>query len=212
MEQFGTKGEIAYQTDNAFDAEGEQPRKSVAEGLKGVQTVDRQTELLELYRAHRGALVNFVFSIVKDRVLAEDIVQDTFIRFNGLEDTSVVTHKRAFLYRMASNLSVDRLRQEKRRRTYSVSDTSERGLEENYLVSEAPSPEQVVAARQQLRKLVRLVDGLPPRCAEAFRLFRFEDMTYKEVAKKLDISQSMVEKHISRALRELRDHFRTEDI
>ena len=212
MEQFGTKGEIAYQTDTAFEAAEERSRKSVAEGLKGVQTVDRQTELLELYRAHRGALVNFVFSIVKDRVLAEDIVQDTFIRFNGLEDTSVVTHKRAFLYRMASNLSVDRLRQEKRRRTYSVSDTSERGLEENYLVSEAPSPEQVVAARQQLRKLVRLVDGLPPRCAEAFRLFRFEDMTYKEVAKKLDISQSMVEKHISRALRELRDHFRTEDI
>ncbi|MEM8988498.1 MAG: RNA polymerase sigma factor, partial [Pseudomonadota bacterium] len=159
VEPFETKGEIAYRPDPALEAPATIAHETVGGERNGVQAADRQAELLELYRAHHGALVKFVFKIVKDTALAEDIVQDTFIRFSRLEDASVVTHKRAFLYRMASNLSVDRLRQEKRRRTYSVSDTGENGFEENYLVSEAPSPEQTVAARQQFRKLLRLVDG-----------------------------------------------------
>jgi RNA polymerase sigma-70 factor (ECF subfamily) len=64
--------------------------------------------------------------------------------------------------------------------------------------------EQMEADELQ-EQINQAIDGLPERCRMIFLLSRFEDMSYKEIAQKLDISVKTVENQISKALKVLRD-------
>ncbi len=68
----------------------------------------------------------------------------------------------------------------------------------------APSPELLTELRQRLAAVQAVVDCLPPRCREVFWLFRIEGYTQPEIAKRLGISLNMVERHMIRALLDLR--------
>jgi RNA polymerase sigma-70 factor (ECF subfamily) len=68
------------------------------------------------------------------------------------------------------------------------------------LVSDTPSPEREISAKQELELLRAAIEDLPPRCREVFLLSRVRRMTYPEIAAHCSISVKMVEKHISRAL------------
>lgn len=61
-------------------------------------------------------------------------------------------------------------------------------------------PEQLLSARERLELMAKTVEGLPARCREVFILRRVEGLSHAEIAKQLDISPRMVEKHLHRAL------------
>jgi RNA polymerase sigma-70 factor (ECF subfamily) len=63
-----------------------------------------------------------------------------------------------------------------------------------------------VIARQELRRLAAAIDTLPPRCREVFLLVRFENLSNGEAAIRLGISRNMVEKHLIKALLQIRRH------
>jgi RNA polymerase sigma-70 factor (ECF subfamily) len=66
-----------------------------------------------------------------------------------------------------------------------------------------PSPEHRTAARQELRQVSALIEALPAKCREAFTLRKLQGLSQREVAGRMGISESTVEKHIGRALRTL---------
>lgn len=68
----------------------------------------------------------------------------------------------------------------------------------------APSPEHMAALQQRLRALQRIMDCLPPRCREVFWLYRIEGYTQPEIAAKLGITLKVVERHVMRALIDIR--------
>ncbi|CAG0996537.1 putative RNA polymerase sigma factor FecI [Methylophilaceae bacterium] len=68
----------------------------------------------------------------------------------------------------------------------------------------APSPEQIADFQQRLQALQRIIDCLPQRCREVFWLFRIDGLPQTEIAARLGISLNMVERHIIRALVDLR--------
>ena len=70
--------------------------------------------------------------------------------------------------------------------------------------SEAPAADQQLIGRENLAAAARVIRALPPRTRDAFLLHRFEDQTYAQIAKRLGVSVSMVEKHIAEALRQLK--------
>ena len=69
---------------------------------------------------------------------------------------------------------------------------------------DAPDAEQIIAGRQRLKRMLAALDALPPRARAVVILRRFENLTYPQIARRLGISVSAVEKHMTRAMTALR--------
>jgi RNA polymerase sigma factor (sigma-70 family) len=133
----------------------------------------------------------------------EDLVQELYLKVQGL-DAELIDNPPAYLYRLASNLMLDRLR---RRRRAGARDAEWR--RENHAslgstdVVDAPDAEAAVIARQRLQRLTESLKSLAPLTQKVFELHKFEGLTHAETAARLGISRSAVEKHVSLALKHL---------
>lgn len=151
--------------------------------------------LLETYERHRNQLSSFVLAKVGCAAATADIVQDTYVRLIQRDDRGPVANPRAFVYRVASNLALDHLRQTRVRGRTVVS-----GPIPDQIDSRAPSPETWLIDRERLAHLSLIIAELPPRCREVFVLRKVEELDQAEIARRLHISRNMVEKHLRRAL------------
>lgn len=172
--------------------------------------------LAQAVEVYYDELRRFVLRRTGSPTLADDIVQETWIRANATS-IAMPINPRAYLYRMASNLTIDHMRRNKRQKplevaagnppTVSSSSGQERGdfgdqIEQ--IVCPAPAPDEVTASRQELSILSATVMELPEKCREVFLLYRGQGMTMREVAEQLNISEKTVEKHIARAMLQCR--------
>lgn len=126
--------------------------------------------------------------------LASDLVQDAFVRL-AEQPRGQVQDFRSYLYRIARNLLIDHVKQEKRRQTFPMPHELLAGI-----MDDAPSPEDVVDARLRLERLHAIVGELPVRTQQVFVLTRIDAMTQAEAAKRLGISESAVQKHLAMAI------------
>lgn len=134
----------------------------------------------------------------------EDLLQDLYLKVAGIDAGAEVREPRAYLYRLASNLMMDRWRSGRRsaaRDTAWREVAHVRGPTED--LDDAPSAEAVVAGRERLARLMTALDRLPDKTKTIFRLHKFEGLSYADVARTLDVSKSTVEKHMMDALRVL---------
>ncbi|MCA8903782.1 MAG: RNA polymerase sigma factor [Hyphomonas sp.] len=158
------------------------------------------------YLKSRDALVRFLTARTGSAAEAEDLVQDMFLKVQAVDATGI-GNPTAFLYRLASNLFLDRLRSARRRQArddaYAQTHTEAAGLD---LVAQTPDPQQVVDSRQRLQQLIKAVESLPPQCRRVFVLHKLDGLSYAEVAGSLGISKSAVEKHMMTALKRLAEH------
>ncbi len=128
---------------------------------------------------------------------AEDILQDLFVKLEGLKP-GPVAEPRAYLYRMAENLLYDR------RRTAGWRTSREEAWVASQLgaTREAdgrPSAERELIAREELRLISAALETLPERTLQIFRRYRLDGSRQRAIASELGISVSSVEKHLSRA-------------
>ncbi|MEZ6002264.1 RNA polymerase sigma factor [Hyphomonas sp.] len=162
--------------------------------------------LVGTYINLREALVRFLTARTGSSAEAEDIAQEVFFKLQSV-DPADVQNPTAFLYRLASNLFIDRLRSARRREArddaYATSHTELSGGD---LLAQTPTPEQILESRQRLQQLLAAVRSLPPQCQRVFVLHKLEGLSYGEVAVKLGISKSGVEKHMMSALKRLAEH------
>ena len=163
-----------------------------------------ESPLIALYLERRADLVRFFTMRLRSVAAAEDLVQDIYVRLSGLEETAEIQNPMAYLYRLGSNLMLDRLRGERRMAhrdgAWLDSQTMRMGTEE---ISAEPSAEAAVAARQRLARLTAAIDELNPQTQRIFRMHKFEGLSHPEVAAALGISRSAVEKHMMAALKHL---------
>lgn len=154
---------------------------------------------LTVFERYYRELLNFLALKVYDRGVAAELTQESYARVYAAQATGLrVGDPRALLYRTARNLLVDQQRYRELRSTVELAPgTAEadqasgpRGWE----------PEAALASRQGLEAMIDAIDGLPPRCREAFMLNRFEDLSYAEVGARMGISVKAVEQHIKLAL------------
>lgn len=147
--------------------------------------------LAQLYQRHRSELLAFLVRRVRCPETARDLVQDAFVRLMHSERAEV-NNLRAFLYRIANNLSIDHARRAQVR-----GQQDDDALEQ--LLTDA-SPERSAVASNTLAHLERLIDGLPSPTREVFLLARVEQMSYKDIAARLGIDTRAVERHLNKAL------------
>jgi RNA polymerase sigma factor (sigma-70 family) len=160
--------------------------------------------LIAAYFEQREALGRFLQARLGASGDVEDVLQDLYLKIAGLDPATEIRDARAFLYRLTSNMMMDRWRSGQRSvardaawrlATHSV------GVSED--MDDAPSAEAVVAGRQRLASLTAAVAHLPEKTRTVFNLHKFEGLSYAEVATHLGISRSSVEKHMMDALRTL---------
>lgn len=128
---------------------------------------------------------------------AVDVAQEVFVRvWNSRQHWSPAGEPRAFLYQVARNLTVDRLRHlQLRRRTEPVLRSE--------LDEEVISPMQQAADRELLQALEAAVQVLPPRRREAFVLVRMQGLSLDKTAEAMRLSRQTVANHVSLALSDL---------
>lgn len=150
--------------------------------------------LKSLFLAYRREIQAYLTSKLRDSETAADLTQETFLRY-AEQSGATVNNDRSYLYRTARNLAIDHIRERQRRQT---DPTSAEDMAE--IVEERPAPDQEVSDRERLERLRAAMLELPERTRQVFVLNRIEGLTYAEVAERLDISDSSVQKHLSRAL------------
>lgn len=166
----------------------------------------RCDDIEHLFHAHRQELMRALVRIVRCEQAAADLTQETYLRLVNLAQTTSVTYPRALLFRTATNLAIDYLRKGKLERH--TRDPLDPTVE---IPSAAPSAERAVFDKQRFRIFLSALDTLPPRSREAFLLHRVEECSYREIASRLSISESAVEKLIMRALLHCRTAIRKHD-
>ena len=159
-----------------------------------------------LFLDYRGELHAYLTKKLKNADTAADLTQEAFLRFAEYSKgnpAAVIAHERSYLYRTAHNLAVDHVRREARERTDAVSDSEWIGF-----ADDRPSPEQDVGGRDELAAVRQAVLELPERTRQVFVLARIEGLTYREVAMRLEISDSSVQKHLAKAIKHVMQRLR----
>ena len=136
---------------------------------------------------------------------AEDTIQEAFVRFHRAGHALNSPDARPLLFVIARNIQNDRWKaagREAGRRIAEDVHTLDAGP--RALASEARPADERLIARQNLAAAAAVIRALPTRIREAFLLHRFENLTYAQIAKRLGVSVSMVEKYIAEALRQLK--------
>ncbi|SRR5258706_1653304 len=126
----------------------------------------------------------------------DDIVQEAYAVLAELNSVAHIRNPHTYLFSVAHSIILQHVR---RMRIVSIETVAE--LDQLGIYSEEPTPEEALSDFQELRGLAQLIAGLPRKCREAFTLRKIESLSQREIASRMHISESTVEKHISKALR-----------
>jgi RNA polymerase sigma-70 factor (ECF subfamily) len=170
----------------------------------------QHSEVARLYSREADGLRRHLQRKLGDHDFAEDLLQDAYLRMLSLPmDHAILRSPKAFLFTVASNLAVDSLRREQRQHRL-LAGLPDREIcidgEEVDLVCPRPAVDEQVDAECRLAAVMSALESLPPKCRSAFCMHKFQELSYAEVARHLDVTVSMVEKYLSRALQHLRQY------
>jgi RNA polymerase sigma factor (sigma-70 family) len=154
-------------------------------------------DITALYQRYRHELVNYLFRMVNCYETAQDLVQESYLVLARTASVEAINQPRGFLYRTASNLALDHLRHNKVvLRHVEVVAANDEPVQ--------ASTETEISKAQWRALLNAAIAELPPRCRDAFILHKIHGLSYREVAERLAISESAVEKHIAKGLQHCR--------
>jgi RNA polymerase sigma-70 factor, ECF subfamily len=158
--------------------------------------------LLEKYRS---SVIHFLYRMVQNRAVAEELAQEVFLRVYRSRATYEATAKfTTWLFRIATHLALNSLRDGKKQRAEARLDL-ESGEAPARQVSDArPSVEQTMVQRARLEEVRRAVAMLPEKQRAAVLMHKYEEMEYSQIARVLNCSESAVKSLLFRAYETLR--------
>ena len=153
----------------------------------------------------RPALIGYFRRRIKDSAEAEDLAQEVFLRMLRRGNVAALQDVRAYLFETASSVLVDRGRRGAVRRR-----SKHDSFDPQAHAGETFPSERVFIARESLNRASVALLELPERTRTIFVLRRLEGMRYADVARRLGISVSAVEKHMVRAVAHLTERMKSE--
>jgi len=145
-----------------------------------------------------AALMQFLEHNWRNRNDIADLRQDVYERVCDAAHKEIPASAKAFVFRVARNLLIDRVRKE-----HVVPIEAMADLDALEVAIDMPGPEHSVIARDELRRLQAALDRLPPRCREAFVLGRIEGLTGRQIAQRMSVTEQAVSIHIDHAIHAL---------
>ena len=153
---------------------------------------DKQgVNILNAFQLHQLSLKRFIGRYLNNAQDIEDVTQEAFLRAYKAERSTEVRQPKSFLFRIAKNVAISQLRTKSRR----ITDYIEDQASDDVLMSEW-STEDEVMAEEKLGIHCEAVAALPPKCRRVYLLRKVYGMSHKQIAEKLQISTSTVEKHL----------------
>ncbi|KAF1724473.1 RNA polymerase sigma factor [Pseudoxanthomonas japonensis] len=153
----------------------------------------RASQAAELVRNLNATLIRSLQLRLGSYEDAREVAQEAYSRLLNLGNDQVISFQRALLFKIAQNLATDLLR----RRAYTELPEPD-GLD--LWPDPGADPERSARARWVVERLPAVLAELPPKCADAFRLVRMEQRSFKEAAERLALTDRMVRIHVARAL------------
>lgn len=158
--------------------------------------------IAELLTEHHQELNRFATHKLGSADAASDILQDAYLRLANCQPKEKINNPRAFIFRIVANLIIDYQRK-------SVNRIPHNGDEDVlHAIADKQVLENQIEGQQRLAAINDALAQLPEKCRQSFYLNRVEGYTHREVAEKLKLSESMVAKHLLRAMRHCREHLK----
>lgn len=150
----------------------------------------------------RGELTSYLTRLLRSKDDALEVSQEAYLKvFLALQKHKDREHcPKALLYTTARNLAISRLRHQQVVDRSSLAVTVSQELQ-----SERRSPEQHASSSEDMQALLLVVNQLPRKCRRVMLLRMLEGLSQKEIAERLGIAVSTVEKHLAKALKSSRD-------
>lgn len=159
---------------------------------------------------YTNAMITFCYSFVKNREVAEDLAQETFLRvYRNAGRYKPIAKFSTWLYRIATNLSINEFRKLKLRKALSLyapissSPTGTRVIER--IASDADHPLSEAEIKEATKLLNEAVERLPENQRTTIVMVEYHHLSYSEIAEILDVSVSAIKMRVKRARESLRE-------
>lgn len=157
---------------------------------------NQNAQISDAYRAYAPAIQAFIISKTGCYHTAEDLLQEAFIRLQGVADVDEIKDIKSYLFRIANNLIIDQYRSKNcKSAPVQITDIEE----ETNPVFDTPSAEDVNINQEKISQVVSVLGELSTTCQNIFWLSRAYGFRNREIASMQNTCLSTVEKNISRA-------------
>ncbi len=191
-------GSALGENSNVSNAEEISTRAS-ANGQESRERVHQRRDFLNsIVEQYYTRLVRFLRNRRLSAEDADDMAQETFARLSAA-DPADIRAPGPFLFTVAHNLVRDHARSAAKRAS-----NEPLSQHDDKLVSFTPAADDLCSGREQVAVLEAALAELSPKCRAVLVMYRFDEMSHKEIAESLGISVSMVEKYVQQALRHCR--------
>lgn len=167
--------------------------------FKQIATGDERA-FRQVFHAYNAKLHPFVLKVVHSESVAEDIIQETFLRlWLHRAEVAEMEYPASWLYKVASNLSLTRLR----------SQAAEVRRLQQIACRERVEPDHVIesiSAKEIQMLLIQAIDQLPPKRQHIYKLSREQGLSYEGIAKELHISPNTVKNQLVSAFKFIKEY------
>ncbi|MFY9151394.1 MAG: RNA polymerase sigma-70 factor [Prolixibacteraceae bacterium] len=157
-----------------------------------------------IYHKYFGLLCRYAYGFTLDQSLSEDMVNDSFLElWEKRTQIRINTSLKAYLLISVRNKSLNLIKRKKIERNYQSEQIYLQELDRDI----TEQLDKFIQLEELELRLNKAIEELPPQCREIFRLNRFNQLSYQEIADQLNLSVFTVKTQISRALKSLRKEF-----
>lgn len=164
--------------------------------------ITTESSLEEVFIASRGHLVRIARRILRNPELADEAVQDTYLRIAEMRMEPGVARPLAYWSRAVCNMALDYLRRQERENAYRIHGVDVEAIE----IPDSRSPERILFESQTVRLIDQTLDTVPPKTREAFELYRIKGLTQRQIAEHMQCALGLVNSRIADASQAIAVH------
>lgn len=199
--------------------DGPQPSENrrVDKDMQAVAVLERDAELMLrvregdstsfalLLERHRSPVVNFLYRMVQNQAVSEELAQEVFLRVYRSRATYEPTAKfTTWLFRIATHLALNWIRDGKREKNQESLDKEIGDGLERQVADRRMTVEEEMLRQVRLGEVRQAIDALPEKQRAAVLMHKYQEMEYSQIAKALECSESAVKSLLFRAYETLR--------
>jgi RNA polymerase sigma-70 factor (ECF subfamily) len=162
----------------------------------------RDSAITAAFLEHVTFLKKFLTRFLREQQDIDDVIQETYLRAYSAEQIKSIEQPKAFLFRIARNLALTELTKKSRQITDYLADFDES------VVMGSETLEEEIEAREHLGLYCEAVAALPEQCRRVYLLRKVHGLSHKEIAERMRLTVSSVEKHLLKGMLKCRAYVR----